>query len=63
MPSTKAGTSFRLPDETVQQLTEICLAKDGLSRTRVVELAIAAYHRDVTAPAPKRPRTIKESKS
>jgi hypothetical protein len=44
-------TSLLFSDETVDQITDICQAKDGLSRTRVVALAIDRLHAAVCRPA------------
>jgi hypothetical protein len=52
-------TSLLFTDDTQEQITEICEAKDGLSRTKVMAIAIDRLHAAVCRPAPAAPTRSK----
>ena len=57
--------SYRLPPETIAQITEVASTQGGLSNTKVVQLAVARLHAAVCHPATaettkrSKPRTAK----
>lgn len=59
MPQTPQS-SFRLPSPTLEQIDRIGRAQGGLTRTRVIELAVATLHNRLfpsERAQPPRPRT------